>query len=97
MTTLPLAAIKRIAAVRGDKYRVGEDAVTLIDAAATEWIRGLATEAYIFTVHAGRTTLKASDIIPILEKRGMKIPVVSAQKPKPSAQKTAAKKNTKKE
>ena len=69
---LSLAAIKRIAAVKGKEYRVGEDAVNVIEAATQEWIKKLAEEGYIFTVHDGRKTLKAEDILPVLEKLGIK-------------------------
>jgi histone H3/H4 len=97
MTNLPLAAIKRLASVKGKGYRVGEDAVALIDQAASEWIKKLAEESFIFAIHAQRTTLKAVDVIPVLEKMGMKIPVAPAPKPKTAAQKTAGKKKAKKE
>jgi histone H3/H4 len=97
MTNLPLAAIKRLASVKGKGYRVGEDAVALIDQAASEWIKKVAEESFIFAIHAQRTTLKAVDVIPVLEKMGIKIPVVPVQKPKTAAQKTAGKKKAKKE
>lgn len=97
MTNLPLAAIKRLASVKGKGYRVGEDAVALIDKAASEWIKTLAEESFIFAIHAQRTTLKAVDVIPVLEKMDMKIPVVPEKKPKPISQKIAAKKKPKKE
>lgn len=81
MTNLPLAAIKRIAAVKGKEYRVGEDAVEIIDIAATEWIKKLAEEGYIFATHAQRRTLKAADIMPVLERMGIKLPApVTKQK-----------------
>jgi histone H3/H4 len=76
MTNLPLAAIKRLAAVKGKGYRVGEDAVALISAACEDWIKKLAEESYVFAIHAERRTLKATDVIPVLEKMGMKIPKV---------------------
>ena len=97
MTNLPLAAIKRLASVKGKGYRVGEDAVALIDQAASEWIKKVAEESFIFAIHAQRTTLKAVDVIPVLEKMGIKIPVVPVQKSKSAAQKTAGKKKAKKE
>ena len=97
MTDLPLAAIKRIASVKGKGYRVGEDAVELIDKAASEWIKNLAEESFIFAIHAQRRTLKAVDVIPVLEKMGMKIPATpTPPKPKPAAPKSAEKKPQKK-
>jgi histone H3/H4 len=83
MNSLPLAAIKRLASVKGEKYRVGEDAVDIIDKAASDWIRKLSEESFIFAIHAGRRTLKAVDVIPVLEKMGMKIPVTVQSPPKP--------------
>lgn len=74
MTGLPLAAIKRLASVKGKGFRVGEDAVAIIDKAATEWIKNLAKESFVFAIHAQRSTLKAVDVIPVLEKMGLKIP-----------------------
>jgi len=90
MTNLPLAAIKRLAAVKGKGYRVGEDAVVLISAACEDWIKKLAEESYVFAIHAERRTLKAGDVIPVLEKMGMKIPKIEA--PPKSKQTKAAKK-----
>ena len=81
MTNLPLAAIKRIASVKGKEYRVGEDAVAIIDLAATEFIKNIAKEGFIFATHAQRRTLKAVDVIPVLEKMGIKIPNTT---PKPN-------------
>jgi len=93
MTDLPLAAIKRLASVKGKGYRVGEDAVALIDKAATEWIKKLAEESFIFAIHAERRTLKAVDVIPVLEKMGLKIPTrISPPRPKPVPAKHVSKK-----
>jgi len=91
MTNLPLVAIKRIASVKGKEYRVGEDAVALIDLAATEFIKNIANEGFIFAIHAQRRTLKAVDVIPVLEKMGMKIPAPTP-KPKSPVQKSSTKK-----
>jgi len=85
MTNLPLAAIKRLASVKGKGFRVGEDAVALIDKAASEWIKNLAEESFIFAIHAQRTTLKAVDVIPVLEKMGIKVPAIPAKAVKPKA------------
>jgi histone H3/H4 len=93
MTDLPLAAIKRIASVRGPQFRVGEDAVALINRAATVWIQNLAEEAFVFTTHAQRSTLKATDVLVVLEKRGIKIPTISTPpRPKPTPAKQVSKK-----
>jgi histone H3/H4 len=93
MTDLPLAAIKRLASVKGKGFRVGEDAVSLIDKAACEWIKNLAGESFIFAIHAQRSTLKAVDVIPVLEKMGMKIPAVQTPpRPKPTPAKSVSKK-----
>jgi histone H3/H4 len=87
--TIPVAAIKRLAAVKGKGYRVGEDAVTLIDAATVEWIKKLAEESYVFAIHAERRTLKAVDVIPVLEKMGMKIPKIEVPPKQKAAKKIA--------
>jgi histone H3/H4 len=93
MTDLPLAAIKRLASVKGKGFRVGEDAVAIIDKAASEWIKNLAEESFIFAIHAQRTTLKAVDVIPVLEKMGLKIPTISTPpRPKPTPAKQVSKK-----
>jgi histone H3/H4 len=93
MTGLPLAAIKRLASVKGKGFRVGEDAVAIIDKAATEWIKNLAEESFVFAIHAQRSTLKAVDVIPVLEKMGLKIPTtITPPKPKPVPAKLADKK-----
>jgi histone H3/H4 len=89
MADLPLAAVKRLASVKGKGFRVGEDAVALIDAAAAAWIRKLAEESFVFAVHAQRSTLKAVDVVPVLEKMGMKVPTVtSPSRPKPATAKS---------
>jgi histone H3/H4 len=93
MTGLPLAAIKRLSSVKGKGFRVGEDAVAIIDKAATEWIKNLAEESFVFAIHAQRSTLKAVDVIPVLEKMGLKIPTtIAPPKPKPVPAKLADKK-----
>jgi len=84
MAELPLAAIKRLASVKGKEFRVGEDAVELIGKAAEIWVKQLANESFIFAIHAQRRTLKAVDVAAILDKMGMKIP---AEKPKVAAKK----------
>ncbi len=84
MAELPLAAIKRLASVKGKGFRVGEDAVELIQKATEVWVTQLADEGFVFAIHAGRRTLKSVDIAAILDKIGLKIP---AEKPKVAAKK----------
>ena len=84
MAELPLAAIKRLASVKGKGFRVGEDAVELIGKATEIWVQKLAEGGFIFAIHAGRRTLKAVDVMAVLDKSDIKIP---AEKPKVVAKK----------
>lgn len=61
MTTLPIAAITRIAKKNGAE-RVGSDAAIALTEKAEDYIANLAKEANRLAIHAGRKTIKEEDI-----------------------------------
>jgi histone H3/H4 len=61
MANLPKSAIARIAKNAGAK-RIGGDAVEALVVSTDAYITGVVKKAVDLATHAGRTTVKASDI-----------------------------------